>query len=791
MAGDDDAVALASVGSSLPVRPFRFLGRDEHVASMVATLSLGESFRCLVLGGPGIGKTTLTRQVSTAEMVVSLFGQRRWFVELDGVQDVEGFNRSFVRAAGLPATATFSMALARIQTGDGLLLLDNLETPWEGDTLAVERQLTLISESPKLSVFASLRGDQVPDGCKWSKLVELTPLSPSESRDLFLQIATRVSPDDPFLRRLLGALGGVPLAIELVALQATDKVEELWSEWHSDGVRLARRFGVPESRITSLERSIELSMNSRRMDEDAKRLIRLLGRLPAGIAPIDRRSLLGDGSDRSARQLRSVGLAYQRESRLDLLPPIREYVRRHHALAQGDNAVWRDHYLGLASQLGKQIDNRAGGSSLTRLAPELPNLDAAMRAALEANLLEKTASALAGFERIMATSGAGSPDIIKQLAAACRSVDDLRGEAVYEMAFGKIVMVRSDKITALDAFERALSLYQQIEDRLGEAEATQCIGDVAFRLARYDIARPQYESALKTYREFNHDRGIAACLTRIGEIAFRLSDLDVAAEIIKEANRFYNKIDFLSGEAGGAMYLGQIAMVRGNKVEADAFYREALGGYEQSGDVQGQANSIRLLAQLEKELGDDSIANDQYARAIVLYRQTGDVLGEAECILSIGEIAGSLGAPDYDVHYAEALRLFEQINDRQGIANCTLRIGEAAEAREDFERAKQCYEFALPLYRDIGDVLGQILCNASLGNDAKRAGDVKDATQFYRQYLALAQKVQNPVTIGKAHEKLASVTEGAERDEHVHAARAAWESIGRNDLVEGLTVPDE
>lgn len=773
------------------MRPARFVGRDDQASALVAGVTYGRAMNGLVLGGPGIGKTTLVRQVATAALVVRRFGWRRWFVELDGVLDAEGLSRAVVRAVGLRTEATYDEAVAFLQSADGLLLLDNLETPWENDTLAVERLLSRIAESPRLSILGSLRGDQAPNGVRWSEVMSLKPLKYAQSRKLFLDISTGVSSRDPFLRRLLGALGGVPLAIELVALQATGGAEELWREWQRDGAKVARRLGVEESRLTSLERSIELSITSRRMNEDAHRLLRIVGRLPAGLAAIDCQILVGKTSDQSARRLRGVGLAYRRESRLDLLPPIREHVKRHHPPSQEDEVAWREHYLGLVADTGQYIDSKGGSASLARLGPELPNVDAAMRAALKAGLLDRATTALTGFEKVMESCGTGSAETIVQLAAAARRVNDLGGEAVYQMAFGRIALVRSDKNAAQDAFVRALSLFGDLDDALGVAEATQCIGDVAFRYSLYETARECYAAALVSYRELNGQRGIAACLTRLGEIAFRHSNLAQAAALFEEANQFYKKIGRLSGEAGGIMYLGQIAEVQGDKVTAEARYGEAQALFEESGDVQGQANCIRLSGQLAREWDGFDTASRHYMRALTLYRQIGDVLGEADCVLSMGEIASNNG--DYDAaleRYDEAIPLFGQIKDKQGIGNCNLRIGEVAHARGDLSAAKAYYDFSLPIFREIGDVLGQILCSSLLGDIARTEGRANDARPLYESALNLAEGIPRLSSVATMHAKLASVTEGNERAGHTASAKRIWSELGRMDLAAELEESD-
>lgn len=61
------------------------------------------------------------------------------------------------------------------------------------------------------------------------------------------------------------------------------------------------------------------------------------------------------------------------------------------------------------------------------------------------------------------------------------------------------------------------------------------------------------------------------------------------------------------------------------------------------------------------------------------------------------------------------------------------------------------------------------------------------ACGHYENALALYSRIPDPCSVGVAHLRLAKMAPGdAERNDHLSAARAAWLSIGRLDLVEEL-----
>jgi hypothetical protein len=49
--------------------------------------------------------------------------------------------------------------------------------------------------------------------------------------------------------------------------------------------------------------------------------------------------------------------------------------------------------------------------------------------------------------------------------------------------------------------------------------------------------------------------------------------------------------------------------------------------------------------------------------------------------------------------------------------------------------------------------------------------------------LLLYKRIGDPYSIGRAHLELSRVTKSTEPNQHRHAARDAWLSIGREDLV--------
>jgi len=210
-------------------------------------------------------------------------------------------------------------------------------------------------------------------------------------------------------------------------------------------------------------------------------------------------------------------------------------------------------------------------------------------------------------------------------------------------------------------------------------------------------------------------------------------------------------------------------------------------------DLLGEANCIQKLGDIALLRSDHETAQARYEEAQPLFRTMGSWNGEANCIQSLGDIA--LRRSDHETacaRYEEAQSLYQKAGDLLGVANCIKSLGDIALRRSDPETARARYEEAQPLYRKLGDLLGEANCIKSLGDIAARRADhdtacMGEAESLYRNALALYERIVEPYSIGRAHYGLACLAaDGDARKRHVAAARQAWQSIKRDDLVAQL-----
>jgi hypothetical protein len=165
--------------------------------------------------------------------------------------------------------------------------------------------------------------------------------------------------------------------------------------------------------------------------------------------------------------------------------------------------------------------------------------------------------------------------------------------------------------------------------------------------------------------------------------------------------------------------------------------------YRKVGNVNGEALCAWGYAEIARNLEQNAAAEAHYATSLKLFGQVDDKVGKAKCLLGLGQIEQVLGRPGAEVRLRQAFSLFDAVHFLEGRGRALLELAELAESAE----AKR-----------------ELLLDA-----------LDSHTRF-----------GNPRWIGEAHRRLARISEGEEQQQHVAAAREAWTSIKRPDLVAEL-----
>ena len=332
----------------------------------------------------------------------------------------------------------------------------------------------------------------------------------------------------------------------------------LWAEWQRIGPEVAAWQGAEPGRLTSVPHSIALSLRSSRVSPAGHRLFALLGQSPAGLATEDRAALLGDAAFAAEEGLLAVGLAYHRDGRLDLLPPVRDHARLRCPPEAADATAWCRHFLELTRLVGGRIGRDGGATALTRLAPEVANLDAALRAAASLNLRDEGVDALNGMARVLGASGAGSVASIRALAKECHAVNEERGEAECHYRAGTVLTGRSNYAAARAAHDQARQLFHELGAVRDEAYCIESLGHIALARSDHAAARALYEQARPLYQQVGAVLGEANCISAMGDIARAGGDTAAAKAPYVQALALYEQLHATQNVALGHENLARV-----------------------------------------------------------------------------------------------------------------------------------------------------------------------------------------------------------------------------------------
>ncbi|KAJ7452597.1 P-loop containing nucleoside triphosphate hydrolase protein, partial [Mycena latifolia] len=324
----------------LPSQPKIFHGRESELEDIVKMLK-GESPRIAILGAGGMGKTSLARAALHHQDIAAKY-EDRFFIACDSANSSIEIAALIGSYLGLNPGKDLTKAVVRYFSGrlSSLLILDNLETPWEPKESrgGVEELLSLLTDIQHLALIITMRGAERPTKVRWSRpfLQPLKPLTDKAAWKTFVDIAEDTH-DSEDIKQLLQLTDNMPLAVDLIAhLVDSEGCSNVLNRWEMEKTTL---LSEGHDRRSSLDASIALSISSSRMNSviGAKDLLSLLSILPDGLSDVELlqsnlsiQDILG-----CKATLIGTSLAYiDANKRLKSLVPIREHVMQFHPPAR-------------------------------------------------------------------------------------------------------------------------------------------------------------------------------------------------------------------------------------------------------------------------------------------------------------------------------------------------------------------------------------------------------------------------------------------------------------------------
>ena len=824
-----------SIAEHIPETPT--FGRDHEIDLIVRAASSRKP--CMITGLLGVGKTKVAIAAAYRPEMVTQFGTRRIFVNLEGSSDPLDILILLARELGLKPEPNQNSTLAAIRydcrEAPAFAILDNAEKLAEENQSEAVRVLGLIANIPNLSVLVTSR---VPFAglAGWENIHNLPSLPPEQARALFLSIATAIQQDDPDLQVLLDAMEGHALSLTILAsrVDADLRLKPMLERWQREKGELLTLNPEAETRMTSTRASVRLSLTSQHMTSMARRLLTVLGFLPGGLPASGLKGFLGredmqmtaKKSDDATEVLRRLRLIMPRaDGSLRLINPLRECVklelplkspdldrvvsaglklmtkagrRGTASLPEGDSEA--QFHLGnfpeiltavpLVASMAKVKTAVESARVLTtdasRMAPNaFVDLAKFLRAYPNSESAIALALSVAGGLSMRREDLDGAMKLLEEARAAAVEGHDEAGEANALLALGDLALRRDDLEGAKTHLDTARAIFTRIADRSGEANVLLLLGDLAHRHADLEGAKTLLEQSRAIAARAGHHLGEANAIQRLGDLALHRDDLEGAKTLLEASRKMHVRIGDSLGEANDLQLLGTLALHREDLDGAKTFLEAARAFQARIGDSLGEANVLETLGRLALRRDDLEGATTLLEASRTIHARIGDGLGEANALQTLGALAlrrDDLEGAKTILETARATHV--RVGNKLGEANTLFLLGLAL-TQEDTARAETTLGEALGKYRDLNERWGIVQAELRLAQIAEARGDPGRLASATAQVLELETRDQTRLAGPGWRDFCASLLENdPERRQALReGARASWTAIGALGLV--------
>jgi DNA-binding SARP family transcriptional activator/tetratricopeptide (TPR) repeat protein len=731
VAADGKATAPPATPAQLPADVPGFTGRADHLRLLDGLLAAAgdQAPNAVVIsaiaGMAGVGKTTLA--VHWGHRVRDHFPDGQLYVNLRGfavdappVGPVEALAH-LLRSLGEPAERIPS----DVQTAAGRyrsLLADRRVLVVLDNAVNADQVRSLLPGSPGCLVLVTSRnrltGLLARDG---ASSLTLDVLSPDEARGLLTAILgpDRLAAEPAATAELAEMCSHLPLALRVAA---ANLVSHPWPSVAAyvgalrEGDRLTA-LDVDGDEQAGVRRAFDLSY--RTLDDEARRIFRLLGLVPGPDATAEAAAALaGAGVPHARRQLDRLVTAHLLNQpmlgRYTLHDLLRDYAteRARDEESEADRRVavrrLHDWYVHGADSAARVLYGHAmrlpvppldvqtpavvpdEAAALAWLDAERANLVAAIRHAAQhgpRSVAWLLADALRGYFWL------GMHIVEWQTAAraalaAAEAEGDTRAAAAAQLSLGDSHFRQGTLESAIERYEAALPLAEQTGWFQCEVAANCGLGVIYRDSGRLRPAIEYLDRGFKLCRANAWRPGEAISLDHLGRAHLQLGRLADAHECCTRALAINREIGSRLGEATALGYLGDILHAQGRSDEAVERLSAALPLFQELGDRTNEAYALRVLAAVRCEQDATAEAARLGHVALELARELGERRIEAEVLSTLGELAHRTGRHrDAVEHHARALRLARAAGARYpeaealiGLATEHRCLGDGAEA---------------------------------------------------------------------------------------------------------------
>ncbi|KIJ39093.1 hypothetical protein M422DRAFT_175796, partial [Sphaerobolus stellatus SS14] len=774
-------------------KPAVMFGREKEMELLISHIGTQEPLRIAILGAGGMGKTTLALHFLRKEEVSNQY-PKQLFISCEGKASLDQLLLDIatairIRPEHLQEKEHIQDAvLEELQKHAAIICVDNMETLWELSEIQgqLEQFLNCLSDIPGLGLLITLCGIQRPNGVTWSHplLGPLSALEMEESLQTFQNIVQQPATDAA--QKLIREVGGIPLAVTLIAYLIRDDIESsesLWSRWEHEK-NLALDTPGNRSRLSSLDISIKLSFNSPRMTPEAKSLLYLLSYLPDGFSnSVEMPKKANDYIPQfreALKVLRTVALAQIEEtltpSRIQILSPI-----KHFCLQLKDLDSYLEPIIAFYRDLIQKYCRTKDTQAYFIIIQEFYNISCILQADIG-----KGQYAIASIQAVITWTkwsmflGRPSDALIKKAIRHCEEID-LQGSC-YSQAHDlgllgdQVYIYRSQLKKAEKILQKALELNNQAQNATGQANSLGRLGDLYARSDQLDKAEKALQEALELHKQNQDVEGQANDLRRLGHVYMQRNQLEEAEKSFQEAQVLCKQIQDVQGQNVGLLGLGDIYMQRDQLEEAEKAFGEALELFKEAQNVKIQTIALKKLGDIYMQRDQLEQAEKVFGEALELDKEAQNVQGQAFVLERLGNIYICRDQlKEAEKTFGEALELYKEAQNVQDQAFVLGRLGDIYMQRDQLAEAEKAFGEALELNKEAQNVQSQAIALGRLGNIHICRDQLAEAEKAFGEALELFKEAQNVQEQAIALRRLGDIY--MQRDQLAEAEKAFGEAL--------------
>jgi len=706
--------------SSLPL-----VGREDDLEALKQRVWEGGNASLTVLHGlPGVGKTSLAAALAHDPEVREHFCDGILWVGLGTSPNISGALSRWGRLLGLDypqeqplkSYEEWAQALHHILGSRRMLLV--IDDAW-----SVEAAMPFKLGGPLCSHLITTRFPTIASHFTVDGPMLLKELNDEQGMQLLQMLAPHlVEQERPHLSALVQAVGGLPLALNLIGnylkQQAIGETQEKQLET-----------------ILRLLRDTEQRLQLRGEDQDPLRL-------PASTLSLQ--SVIALTDQQLCEQARMALYA------LSVLPPKPDTFSEEAALMVADcDSDTLDMLVdaGLLEcrnfdrfTLHKTIADYASARlKKLALAPEQGPALRLIRYVLA--FLQEQAHEYDAFERESAT-------IMVALEAAFRLgmfPEFIQGS----MAFLPFLLMRGSYVLAEQLADRSYRAAMEIQSQQEVMEAIYWRGEIASRKGDFSRANILYLQGVQLARDQSNRLFISAFLSSLGSLAWRMGSYEEAEVFLQEGLA-------IAREGGYHKYLVRIYKAFGALTCTKGEYDRAIGYLQEGLELARQYDYRDMECYILMNLGVTYAETGDFARAEPYFReglQTARQLRHRELLcmilLNLGTLSYEGGNyQDADTFLEEGLTIAKSIDLREWVCLLTINRGELKIRQSHFDEAEPYFREGLQLARQIGNRRAIAAALLGYGELHLYKFELEEAEQAFQQALQEMPKSDQGLHIG-------------------------------------------